>query len=196
MKYNALPDGWQIPNPTPTEMPGTAVEQLAGFYRQYEPSKAGGADKLIKSYTMQEISRSLLITYKALPRGWAAKACSLVNGQSKSFIAGEGKEIKIGIPVATASCVFKWYIGMVKIQDSDDIGLEVYFEKGGTKTTLFEKGRVPVPSWPEGLGGEAVLTASEGGTIWLVFDNSFSWMTPKSLCYKTELGVLPPNGGV
>ena len=210
-KYNALPDGWGGASTTrtatpaassgsslvkpavPASVPGSAAEQLANFYKSRDPSKAAGAATLLEQYKIEDISFSLLQKYGALPAGWAATASALVQGDSKSDVLDAG--LKLEIPIAvTPGCVVRWYIGLNMDDDSVDVGFEAYFV--GTdygnfnkKTQISNYGRLKLPQWPEGLGGNTEV--SENGKVVLVFDNSYSWVKCKIVSYKSQ--VIPPS---
>jgi hypothetical protein len=133
--------------------------------------------------------------YGCLPAGWAAAACALVKGESKRFIVDAAKSVTISILVEQR-CIIKYYIGVTTALESHDVGFEMFFEPAsdtdtdtarhpGQKRSLCQKERVNFPQWPEGLGGSALVPGP--GKIGLVFDNGFSWITPKMISFKTTV---------
>lgn len=212
-KYNAVPEGWGGASAAsssapavssgssqpaekallPTAAPGTAAEQLSNFYKSRDPSKAAGAAALLEQYKIEDISFSLLQKYSALPAGWAATASALVDGATASGVLDAGQKLEIPIAV-TPGCVVRWYIGLNMDDDAADVGFEAYFV--GTdygnfnkKTQISNYGRLKLPNWPEGLGGNTEV--SENGKVVLVFDNSYSWVKCKIVSYKSM--VIPPS---
>lgn len=175
----------------PTPSPGSALDQLVCFFEKHDASRVSSAEQVLESSSIQEISQELLKQYGELPAGWAATACALVKGDAKRFLVEAAKAVVIPLKLPNA-CVVKWYIGSTAAVAIPDIDLEMYFEpepsKSSHRTNFCQKQRLRLPEWPEGLGGEA--RTNQAGTLTLVFDNSFSWVTPKTVCYKTEVMEL------
>lgn len=63
--------------------------------------------------------------------------------------------------------------------------------RGKPKDVIVANARLKLPKWPEGFGGDKSIT--QKGTVHLVFNNSFSWVTPKVITYKTQIAAGVPD---
>ena len=107
--------------------------------------------------------------------------------------------VQIPIEINTPT-LFKWYVGLDAHNEAHDLGFTVSFKPKsgggifGSDKKLYEPGRLKLPHWPEGLGGE--VEVRENGVLTLEFDNSYSWVTPKVVVYKTQMGALATGPSV
>ncbi|XP_038056122.1 SEC14-like protein 2 [Patiria miniata] len=122
-----------------------------------------------------------------VPKSYYLKELQLSGSSNlKKETVAYGAKLQIPLEVTIPLSALRWEFHTEK----DDIGFGVYRKPSGSSTELVEI--LPSARFSSQLVPESgVVECPEVGTYVVIFDNSFSWVKSKKLCYAVD--ILPPE---